>query len=361
MQTCSVPLHFSVPPTVSGIVLAEREGAGDSPVLASQLRSLLRHCLPPGTTQGAFTRACQSHMGPRSLTLTAPSYQHIHLLALLEVPMPFSGVPQASCCPGPRDERHLPHNPHSPAPLPSSGTQPSLTPRACPGLLPHRGCRPGQPGLCNSLAQEAWAVLNCPGDPGSAANCPIPDRLVQAATSRATCPSRPPLATVAAPVEFLCKQQRLASKGCCCSILCAGETWAVMGTGTCWQPSVLHTRAVTSSSCPDPSGSGGDAGCKDTWVSREAPCAECEQQQDTVLGTTVAPVCRQQEPPRELPGSRQEAGAVQSCTTGILCHLGTRPGEEPQPRSAAGSAELTPARERDRTEVSVPSPPQTVR
>lgn len=30
----------------------------------------------------------------------------------------------------------------------------------------------------HSLAQEAQAVLNCPGDPGGAATCPVPDRLV---------------------------------------------------------------------------------------------------------------------------------------------------------------------------------------
>lgn len=112
---CSVPLNFSVPSTISGIVLAEREGAVDGPVLALWLRSLLSHHFPVGTTKGDFARGrvCQTQalcaMGcPDPSLIMVPSYQHIHLPALLGVLVPFSRVPQASCYPGHEDKEHLP-------------------------------------------------------------------------------------------------------------------------------------------------------------------------------------------------------------------------------------------------------------
>jgi len=106
--------------------------------------------------------------------IMAPLYQHIHLLAPLGVPVPFSRAPQASCCPGPGDEGTCPTTPTPQRPCPAWGHShppvPELTPALCPVVamyLVSRDCAAHTltnaegPG-CAELSWRSWGCCQLP-------------------------------------------------------------------------------------------------------------------------------------------------------------------------------------------------------
>ena len=171
------PLHFSMPSTISGIVLAEREGEMDGPILTPRLSSLLRHHLPLGITKGAFTSVPWDAQIPHSLRSLCTNTFTCWFCWECQCPSPGHFRPPAALARGMRGACPITPTPQRPCPArghshpPSPGLALALCPAVAVYLVSWHSATcaltgTGGPG-CAELSWRSWGCCHLP-HPGQA-------------------------------------------------------------------------------------------------------------------------------------------------------------------------------------------------